>query len=114
MKCPIKNTFQDNDDNIPEEYSEWNLYCQECKHFEECTMTVFNNLTKGEDNTPIGYKTLTGDNYPTYPDIKLRILLHQERRDIIEKGLLAELGRITKDDIIDMQIDLGLYKKKDK
>lgn len=126
MKCPMKNTFQDNDDNMPEEYSEWNLYCQDCKHFEECTMTLYNNLTGGKEqecgdcgqcekckqksrekayDETKGY----GDNFPTYVNIHLRILLHQERCKIIEKALLEGLGKITKDDITDWTIDVELY-----
>ena len=110
MKCPKKNTFQDPNQDMPEEYSEWNLHCQECKYFEECTMTLYDNLTKG-DKDKAEHSSHLGDNFPNYPDIKLRILLHQERCDIIEKALLKGLGRISKDDITDFQIDIGLYNK---
>jgi hypothetical protein len=50
-----------------------------------------------------------GDNFPTYDVIHLKLLLNRERKSLIEKLLLADELPISKDDILDWQIDVGIY-----
>jgi len=52
-----------------------------------------------------------GDNYPTYKSLIVSLGLRKERTTMVKKLLNTENKRITKDDIIDMQIDLYLYDK---
>jgi hypothetical protein len=56
-------------------------------------------------------KNPTGDNFPNYNALHLRLSINQERHSMIEKLILAEQGCITKDDIMDMKIDIELYNK---
>jgi len=60
-------------------------------------------IAKKNDNRP------SGDNFPTYGIIHLRKVLNTERKQMVEKLLIENLGKITQDDIIDLQIDLGRY-----
>jgi len=57
------------------------------------------------NNKPIG------DNFPTYNAIHCRDILNKIRKDMVEKLLINQLGKITEEDILNMQIDIEVYNK---
>ena len=86
---------------LVEEFSEWDETCQRCKFFRNCQ--------KEFDKDETINKSSSGDNFPNYDTIHLRKMLNEERTDMIQKLLQAEIGRITKDDITDTMIDVEIY-----
>ena len=92
MKCKLE---------IIGEFSEWSNTCQECSHYKECMNKCYESEKNG--NRP------SGENFPTYSIIHLRKILNTERKQMVEKLLIDNLGKITQDDLIDLQIDLGRY-----
>ena len=92
MKCKLE---------IIGEFSEWSNTCQECSHYKECMNKCYESEKNG--NRP------SGENFPTYSIIHLRKVLNTERKQMVEKLLIENLGKITQNDIIDLQIDLGRY-----
>ena len=96
MKCPLE---------IIGEFSEWSNTCQECSHYKECMNASYldDPVNKEMNNNP------TGDNFPTYGIIHLRKVLNTERKQMVEKLLIENLGKITQDDIDDIEIDIGRY-----
>lgn len=52
-----------------------------------------------------------GDNYPNYDSIHLRLELNRNRQALVCKLINEDLGTITKDDILDMKINLEIYNK---
>jgi hypothetical protein len=90
MKCPYGGDF-----------SEWSNTCQLCFHYQECMNKCYDS--EKNDNRP------SGENFPTYGIIHLRKVLNTERKQMVEKLLIENLGKITQDDIDDIEIDIGRY-----
>jgi hypothetical protein len=101
MNCP----FAPYDKNLPKTFSEWNNICQNCDNFEVCAGQI-KKPKKDKKEQP------TGDNYPVYNQIHLRMLLNKERKTIIEKFMREGLEVINDDDKMDVKIDIGLYEIK--
>lgn len=58
-----------------------------------------------------GVEQPTGDNFPTFGVIHNKLSLNRGRTNMIKKLLNADTPKITKDDIIDIGIDIELYNK---
>jgi len=97
MKCPLE---------LIDEFSEWLNTCQECSHYKECMNTSYLNDTENTTklNLPLG------DNFPT-SFININNMIKKDRTEMIEKLLIENMGKITQDDIDDIEIDVGLYNK---
>ena len=50
-----------------------------------------------------------GDNYPNFNTIHLKLLIHRERREMIERLINADEPQICQNDVIDWQIDCEIY-----
>ena len=113
MKCPYRKR---------EEFDKWSPECKECAWFDYCVdldKDGLGDLIENDDlkyNTPNDELEFTlkaqdemGDNYPTYDTLHLKLLLNRERKELIEKLLIADDLPICIDDITDIKIDLGLW-----
>jgi RNA recognition motif-containing protein len=96
MKCPLE---------IIGEFSEWSNNCQECSHYKECMNASYldDPVNKEMNNNP------TGENFPTHHIIHVHSMIKKDRKEMIEKLLIDNLGKITQDDIEDIIIDIGRY-----
>ena len=92
MKCPLE---------IIGEFSEFTNTCQDCSHYKDC-------LNKSYDNDKNDFLP-SGDNFPTTAGEYYKVV--KNRKEMIEKLLIDNLGKITNEDIIDLQIDIELYNK---
>jgi len=92
MKCKLE---------IIGEFSEWSNTCQDCSHYKDCLNKCYDS--EKDPNIP------SGDNFPIYHMIDVRSMIKKDRTEMIEKLLIDNLGKITQDDLIDLQIDLGRY-----
>jgi hypothetical protein len=95
MNCPLE---------ITEKFSDWSNTCQECRRYQECMNQSYENVS--ED------KEVSGDNFPTYHIIDVRKMIKKDRTEMIEKLLIENLGKITQDDVDDIEIDIGIYNQK--
>lgn len=50
-----------------------------------------------------------GENYPSYAEIHIKLLINRERTDMIQKLLQADMPPITSDDTINWVIDCEIY-----
>lgn len=94
MKCPLE---------IISEFSEFSNTCQECNKYKDCLNKCYDS--EKEDKRP------SGENFPTYGIEHIRAMRNSERRQMVEKLLIENLGKITQDDIIDIGIDIEIYNK---
>ena len=91
MKCKLE---------IIGEFSEFSNTCQECSHYKDCMNKCYDSETI--DNRP------SGDNFPTHHVINIHTI-KKDRKEMVEKLLIDNLGKITQDDIDDIEIDIGRY-----
>lgn len=98
-------------------YNSFSNYCavweQDIKNSESSCASFIPDLTEKE-NDMINHNssdtnTPSGDNFPNYTKYSQ---LQQDRYYMIEKLIINELGKITKDDITDFKIDVEIYNKK--
>lgn len=91
---------------LVEEFSEWDRTCQQCKFYKNCL-----NQEEKEKENSMSYNSdkTYGDNFPNHETLYLRLLINRERTELIQKLLNENQERITKDDIMDVTIDIEVY-----
>ena len=62
-----------------------------------------------EDNLTNGDGLSNGENYPSYAEIHIKLIINRERTDMIQKLIQADMPPITSDDGIDWLIDCEIY-----
>lgn len=97
MKCKLE---------IVEEFNEFCNTCQGCFYYKNCLINSYDN--DKNDFLP------SGDNFPQTHVFHLAFhkTLRKNRQEMVEKLLSDNLGKITQDDIDDIEIDIGVYNSK--
>lgn len=91
-------------------YNQNNNYCQmwyddieDITGFTNANVAWCDKFEQKENDMSYNSDKTYGENFP--------MEINRERSQMIEKLIIAELGRITRDDIIDFIIDVELYNK---
>ena len=113
MKCPNSGHVNQDGKRYPDEFNQWNNFCQGCDNYDHCIDRKVEKdfSTNPEPNGNTIDKSPSGDNFPTFGTIHQKLSLNRSRTEMVKKLLKEDTPKITKDDIIDIGIDIELYNK---